>query len=209
MTASSRRSVLFLAAVVAALGVAGLGSYLVVADGRTAKAPKQVAKSKGGGARAVLVSAIEVQPRTLEIYEDVVGSLENVMDPKIAAEVAGRVTQVLGFTGKKVKRGELLAAATTELDQTGWRLECTQHRATMPVQQCQFRAGDLIPRQQTDGFEELRPERVVEILGRNLLRRAPQRLPQVLGEDRPGRFGLLHPRRVKRHQSDLTVLNAA
>jgi RND family efflux transporter MFP subunit len=31
------------------------------------------------------------------------------MDPRIAAEVAGRVTRVLGFTGKKVKQGELLA----------------------------------------------------------------------------------------------------
>mgnify|MGYP001220293052 CR=1 FL=1 len=125
MTASSRRSVLFLAAVVAALGVAGLGSYLVVADGRTAKAPKQVAKSKGGGARAVLVSAIEVQPRTLEIYEDVVGSLENVMDPKIAAEVAGRVTQVLGFTGKKVKRDELLA----EIDAQDFEIQSRGDRA--------------------------------------------------------------------------------
>src|SRR5688500_1403699 len=61
------------------------------------------------GPRAVLVTATTVQPRTLEIYEEVIGSLENVMDPKIAAEVAGRVTRVLGFTGKKVKRGELLA----------------------------------------------------------------------------------------------------
>jgi RND family efflux transporter MFP subunit len=61
------------------------------------------------GPRAVLITATTVEPRTLEIYEQVVGSLENVMDPKISAEVAGRVTRVLGFTGKKVKRGELLA----------------------------------------------------------------------------------------------------
>src|SRR5688500_13165172 len=61
------------------------------------------------GPRAVLVTATTVQPRTLEIYEEVIGSLENVMDPKIAAEVAGRVTRVLAFTGKKVKRGDLLA----------------------------------------------------------------------------------------------------
>lgn len=124
MSASSRRSVLVLAAVIAALGVAGLGSYLV-ANGRTEKAPKQAAKSKGAGARAVLVSVIEVQPRTLEIYEDVVGSLENVMDPKIAAEVAGRVTQVLGFTGKKVKRGELLA----EIDAQDFEIQSRGDRA--------------------------------------------------------------------------------
>jgi RND family efflux transporter MFP subunit len=126
MTAASRRRVFVLAAVVAALGAAGLGSYLVVADGRTAKSAKEGAKSPGkGGARAVLVSTTEVQPRTLEIYEDVVGSLENVMDPKIAAEVAGRVTQVLGFTGKKVKRGELLA----EIDAQDFQIQSRGDRA--------------------------------------------------------------------------------
>lgn len=61
------------------------------------------------GPRAVLITATTVQPRSLEIYEEVVGSVENVIDPKIGAEVAGRVTRVLGFTGKKVKQGELLA----------------------------------------------------------------------------------------------------
>jgi RND family efflux transporter MFP subunit len=124
MTAASRRRVLVLAAIVAAVGVAGLGSYLV-ANGRTAKTPQPAAKSKGAGARSVLISATEVQPRTLEIYEDVVGSLENVMDPKIAAEVAGRVTQVLGFTGKKVKRGELLA----EIDAQDFEIQSRADRA--------------------------------------------------------------------------------
>lgn len=57
----------------------------------------------------VLISTAVVQPRTLEVYEEVVGSLENVFDPKIGAEVAGRVTRVLGHTGKKVRKGELLA----------------------------------------------------------------------------------------------------
>src|SRR5688500_7243680 len=126
MTAASRRRVFVLAAVIAGLGAVGLASYLVVADGRTAKSAKEGAKSPGkGGARAVLISATEVQPRTLEIYEDVVGSLENVMDPKIAAEVAGRVTQVLAFTGKKVKRGELLA----EIDAQDFEIQSRGDRA--------------------------------------------------------------------------------
>ena len=137
MTASSRRQVFVLAAVVAALGIAGLGSYLV-ADGRTEKAPKQTVKSKGGGARAVLVSVTEVQPRTLEMYEDVVGSLENVIDPKIAAEVAGRVTQVLGFTGKKVKRGELLA----EIDAVDFEIQSRADRAEVG------RLGTLLEQQE-------------------------------------------------------------
>lgn len=109
MTAASRRRVFALAAVIAVLGAVGVGSYLI-ADGRTAKeGSKREPGKRASSARAVLISVTEVQPRTLETYEDVVGSLENVMDPKLAAEVAGRVTRVLGFTGKKVKRGELLA----------------------------------------------------------------------------------------------------
>ena len=107
MTATSRRRLSLLAAVIAVLAVAGLGSYLV-ANGRTAKDAKAPA-AKRAGARAVLIGSLPVQARSLEIYEDVVGSLENVVDPKVGAEVAGRVTRVLAFTGKKVKKGELLA----------------------------------------------------------------------------------------------------
>jgi len=109
MTAAARRNLFAFAAFAALLAAIGLGSYLV-ADGRTAKDPAQAqAGKRAGGQRAVLISATEVQPRTLEVYEEVVGSLENVIDPKIGAEVAGRVTRVLAFTGKKVRKGELLA----------------------------------------------------------------------------------------------------
>lgn len=104
MTAS-RRNLFAFAGIVALVAAVGLGSYLV-ANGRTAK---EGGKGRAAAPRAVLIGAAEVQPRTLEIYEEVVGSLENVMDPKIGAEVAGRVTRVLGFTGMKVKRGDLLA----------------------------------------------------------------------------------------------------
>ena len=108
MTASSRRRLTLVATVVALLAVAGLGTY-IVADGRTSKDGKAPAGKRAGQARAVLIAAAPVQPRTLEVYEEVVGSLENAIDPKIGAEVAGRVTRVVGFTGMKVKRGELLA----------------------------------------------------------------------------------------------------
>jgi RND family efflux transporter MFP subunit len=64
---------------------------------------------KAGGPPAVLITTTKVVPRSLEVYEEVVGTLENVIDPTIGAEVAGRVTRVLGFTGKKVKRGDPLA----------------------------------------------------------------------------------------------------
>ena len=108
MTATNRRRLTLVAAVVALLGAVGLGTY-IVADGRTSKDGKAPAGKRAGQARSVLIGATPVEPRTLEVYEEVVGSLENAADPKIGAEVAGRVTRVLGFTGMKVRRGELLA----------------------------------------------------------------------------------------------------
>lgn len=106
MTIATRR-IAILGLIVAVLGAA-LAAYLFSGDGRANQARK-AATSKAGAARAVLIGTTVAQQRTLEIYEEVVGSLENAMDPKISAEVAGRVTRVLAFTGKKVKRGELLA----------------------------------------------------------------------------------------------------
>ena len=81
---------------VVALLAAGCGN-----EAETAKRP--------AGPPPAMVSALVVQARDLEVVENVVGSLENVIDPSLGAEVAGRVVRVHAFTGKKVKRGELLA----------------------------------------------------------------------------------------------------
>jgi len=67
------------------------------------------ADARKAGPAATLVTVAKAEARTLEITEDSVGSLESFLDPKVAAEVAGRVVTVLGFVGKKVKRGDLLA----------------------------------------------------------------------------------------------------
>jgi RND family efflux transporter MFP subunit len=106
MTTATRR-IAILGLVAAVLGAA-VAAYLFSGDGRANQARK-AGTSKSGAARSVVIGTVVVQPRPLEVYEEVVGSLDNVMDPKIAAEVAGRVTRVLAFTGKKVKQGELLA----------------------------------------------------------------------------------------------------
>lgn len=106
MTTATRRLALFgLSVLVLA---AAVGAYFFAGDGGAKESRKPQAR-KAAAARAVLINTAVAQPITLEVYEQVVGSLENVMDPKISAEVAGRMTRVLGFTGKKVKRGELLA----------------------------------------------------------------------------------------------------
>lgn len=116
---SSSRLIVAAAGVVLATGIA-LGTYFV-ANGRTQDAGKAAGKAR----QAVLISTTVVQPRTLEVFEEVVGTLENVVDPTIGAEVAGRVTRTYGFTGKKVAKGELLA----EIDSADFEIQSRADRA--------------------------------------------------------------------------------
>jgi membrane fusion protein (multidrug efflux system) len=114
MTTQQRR-VATLGAVIAALLLVAVGTYFF-ADGR---ARERLPKGAGKGPAAVLVTATVVQPRALEVYEEVLGTLENVIDPTVGAEVAGRITRVHGFTGKKVAKGEILA----EIDATDFEIQ--------------------------------------------------------------------------------------
>src|SRR5688572_5624383 len=120
MTVSSRRRIALAGLALALLAAVGLGTYFA-ADGR----PKEAGKAAGKGRAAVLVSTALVQPRALEVYEEVIGSIENVIDPTVGAEVAGRVTRVAGFTGKKVAKGELLA----EIDAADFQIQSRGDRA--------------------------------------------------------------------------------
>jgi membrane fusion protein, multidrug efflux system len=121
MTSASRRIAIFgLAVALVAGGV--IAAYFYAADGRAArKSEKGAAK----GPQAVLITAAVVQPRTLEVYEEVVGTIENVIDPTVGAEVAGRVTRVAGFTGKKVKKGEVIA----EIDAVDFQIQARADQA--------------------------------------------------------------------------------
>ncbi|HEY8249548.1 MAG TPA: efflux RND transporter periplasmic adaptor subunit [Burkholderiales bacterium] len=123
MTTATRRLALF--GLVVVVLAAGVGAYFFAGDGRAAR--KESAKGAAkGGPQAVLVTSAVVQARTLELYEEVLGTIENVIDPTIGAEVAGRVTRVAGFTGKKVAKGELIAeidAADFEIQARGDRAE--------------------------------------------------------------------------------------
>lgn len=91
------------------------------------------------------VSAVVVQAQDLEVVEHVVGSLENVVDPSLGAEVAGRVVRVLAFTGKKVKRGELLA----EIDPQDFEIQSRADGAEIArLQSLLAQAERLVERQQ-------------------------------------------------------------
>jgi RND family efflux transporter MFP subunit len=122
MTTATRRLAVF-AVVIAVLG-AGIGAWFYAGDGRAAR--KDAGKTEGRkGPQAVLITSAVVQPRSLEIYEEVVGTIENVIDPTVGAEVAGRVTRVTGFTGKKVEKGELLA----EIDAADFQIQARGDQA--------------------------------------------------------------------------------
>jgi len=64
---------------------------------------------KQGGPPATLITVTKAELRPLEITEEAVGTLENLVDPKIAAEVAGRIVRVNGSVGRQVKKGEVIA----------------------------------------------------------------------------------------------------
>jgi membrane fusion protein, multidrug efflux system len=87
---------LLAAGVLAALLVAGCGD-------------SQSDAKKAAGPAPTSITAAKAEVRALELTEDSVGSLEHFIDPKVGAEVAGRVVSVAGFVGKKVKRGDPLA----------------------------------------------------------------------------------------------------
>jgi len=114
MTTATRRLAIFGISIVVI--AAAVGAYFFAGDGRAArKDPGKAGKSQQG----VLITSAVVQPRVLELYEEVVGTIENVIDPTVGAEVAGRVTRVTGFTGKKVAKGELLA----EIDAVDFQIQ--------------------------------------------------------------------------------------
>ena len=122
MTTATRRLALF--GLVVIVLAAGVGAYFFAGDGRAAR--KESAKGAAkGGPQAVLITSAVVQARTLELYEEVLGTIENVIDPTIGAEVAGRVTRVSGFTGKKVAKGELIA----EIDAADFEIQARADRA--------------------------------------------------------------------------------
>jgi RND family efflux transporter MFP subunit len=91
-----------------ALGLAGCGNK-----------PAPTAADKPAGPPASIITTASAQSIALDVTEDTLGTLEALIDPKIGAEVAGRVTRVLAHTGDHVKKGQPLA----ELDATDQHIQ--------------------------------------------------------------------------------------
>jgi RND family efflux transporter MFP subunit len=68
--------------------------------------PKESAQKKAPN--LPLVSIAQVQRQSIETTEDAVGSIEGLIDPTLASEVAARVVKVHVGVGDKVKKGQLI-----------------------------------------------------------------------------------------------------
>ena len=75
--------------------------------------------AKPGGPPATLITTAKASVLALDVTEDTLGSLEALIDPKIGAEVAGRVIAVSAHSGDRVKKGQLLA----ELDASDFQIQ--------------------------------------------------------------------------------------
>ncbi len=64
---------------------------------------------KPKGPNATLITVVQAKQTDFEVWESTVGTVESTIDPKITAEVSGRIAQVLGRAGAAVKQGQLLA----------------------------------------------------------------------------------------------------
>ena len=69
----------------------------------------QKAEEKKAVAPPSLITVTQALKGDFEVVLETLGTLEVLADPRVGAEVAGRVTQVLARSGKVVKAGELLA----------------------------------------------------------------------------------------------------
>lgn len=69
------------------------------------KAPEQ----KSAGTPPTLVTSHRVQTMAMDLTEETTGSLEALVDPKIAAEVTGKVLRMEATPGRAVRQGQVLA----------------------------------------------------------------------------------------------------
>jgi multidrug efflux system membrane fusion protein len=104
MTAVNRRRVYALAAVIAVLGAAGLGSYLV-ADGRTAK---EAGNGAGKGPPPVPVTVARVVQESVSMRLHAIGNVEAYSTVAVKARVDGQINEVNVREGAAVKKGEVL-----------------------------------------------------------------------------------------------------
>jgi RND family efflux transporter MFP subunit len=70
---------------------------------------QKVEEKKPAGPPPLPITVTEAKLASMEIVETTLGTLEAAHDPKIGAEVAGKVLRVLADAGQTVRKGDLLA----------------------------------------------------------------------------------------------------
>ncbi len=75
--------------------------------------------------RSTLVTVTAIQNQAIEVRESSVGSLEGLVNPTLAAEMAARVMKMHVDTGQAVKKGQLIAT----LDATDYTMQRNEARA--------------------------------------------------------------------------------
>lgn len=83
--------------------------FAALAAAILAACDRQAEPAVRSGPSATLITVAKAEVVKLEIVEETVGTIENMVDPRVGAEIAGRVVQVHAEPGKLVKRGDLLA----------------------------------------------------------------------------------------------------
>ena len=70
---------------------------------------RKAEEKKSSNRPPTLITTTQTKIGTMELTEETLGTLEALIDPKISAEIAGKVVKVLAGSGKAVRKGDLLA----------------------------------------------------------------------------------------------------
>jgi len=81
--------------------------------------------NKKDDVRTTLVTVSPIKSQTIEIRQTTIGTLEGLINPTLAAEMAARVIQVYVSPGETVKKGQLIAV----LDATDFRMQRNEAQA--------------------------------------------------------------------------------
>ena len=101
---------------------------LLIACGANDKSGDKATDKKGNekqAPKATLITVTQVQNKPIEITEQAIGTLEGLIDPTIAAEVAARIIKVHVNPGQTVTQGQLIAT----LDATDFSLQRNEAQA--------------------------------------------------------------------------------
>jgi membrane fusion protein, multidrug efflux system len=96
---------------------------IIACSGSSDPSEEKDASAKLG--KTTLVTVTKITNQSVENTEETIGSLEGLVDPTVAAEVAARVIKVHVSPGQEVKEGQLLAT----LDATDFKMQRNEAQA--------------------------------------------------------------------------------